>query len=431
MPSTGHTPNDSPLSTDTLRGPQLELLQACLPGMLELCGDTQLQQLLIEYKQAGKEMHHYMPFVQFANHALKLLSPLSPEGLRATLGLEVLFQVNNPQWVKGLNGSISSPDIVLIFLPSARQVHRDPAGNWNDIVDTYSASSPKRLEWPDILAPLELKCNHHPMCSETPTKYSTGLNSLIKPISVPRDQVALVGLHSNDTTTTSALASISSNSAHSIAYAASSEASSSVSRQPKRTSGHLDLDASEPASKRPKSELRNHDIKQTREDAIVQSRINGAEMLHCSLGRRHALAMLIIDTTIWVWWYDRQGAIQSSGFDFVKDLPHFLILLLALQRFHIGNWGFDNELDPSISRRHAPRDLACSGVTDNIPESSTNNTQSHRRGRGAQQGLANSSHWASSSSGRGCSASRGQQGLTSDNEQGSTNSSTSDASSRP
>jgi hypothetical protein len=43
--------------------------------------------------------------------------------------------------------------------------------------------------------------------------------------------------------------------------------------------------------------------------------------------------------TIWNWWYDRQGAIQTSGFDFVKDLPRFLILLFAWQRFTEADWG--------------------------------------------------------------------------------------------
>jgi Fungal protein kinase len=42
---------------------------------------------------------------------------------------------------------------------------------------------------------------------------------------------------------------------------------------------------------------------------------------------------------MWNWWYDRQGAIQTSGFDFVKDLPRFLILLFAWQRFTEEDWG--------------------------------------------------------------------------------------------
>ena len=42
---------------------------------------------------------------------------------------------------------------------------------------------------------------------------------------------------------------------------------------------------------------------------------------------------------MWSWWYDRQGAIQTSGFNFAKDLPRFLILLFAWQRFTKQDWG--------------------------------------------------------------------------------------------
>ena len=42
---------------------------------------------------------------------------------------------------------------------------------------------------------------------------------------------------------------------------------------------------------------------------------------------------------MWNWWYDRQGAIQTSGIDFVEDLPRFLILLFAWQRFTEEDWG--------------------------------------------------------------------------------------------
>jgi len=42
---------------------------------------------------------------------------------------------------------------------------------------------------------------------------------------------------------------------------------------------------------------------------------------------------------MWSWWYDRQGAIQTSGFNFATDLPRFLILLFAWQRFTEEDWG--------------------------------------------------------------------------------------------
>ena len=42
---------------------------------------------------------------------------------------------------------------------------------------------------------------------------------------------------------------------------------------------------------------------------------------------------------MWCWWYDRQGVIQTSGFDFMEDSPRFLVLLFAWQRFTEEDWG--------------------------------------------------------------------------------------------
>jgi hypothetical protein len=54
----------------------------------------------------------------------------------------------------------------------------------------------------------------------------------------------------------------------------------------------------------------------------------------------------------WIWWYDRQGAIQSSGIDFVQDLPRFLVLLFALQRFELKDWGIICDLDRAALHAH-------------------------------------------------------------------------------
>ena len=51
------------------------------------------------------------------------------------------------------------------------------------------------------------------------------------------------------------------------------------------------------------------------------------------------LYYLHIDNIAYLWWCDRQGAIQSYGIDFIQNLPHFLVLLLCFQRFKADNWG--------------------------------------------------------------------------------------------
>ena len=41
----------------------------------------------------------------------------------------------------------------------------------------------------------------------------------------------------------------------------------------------------------------------------------------------------------YVWWYDKQGAIQSHGINFVQNMPYFLVLLLCFDRFTLKDWG--------------------------------------------------------------------------------------------
>jgi hypothetical protein len=49
---------------------------------------------------------------------------------------------------------------------------------------------------------------------------------------------------------------------------------------------------------------------------------------------------------IYIWYFDRQDAIQCSGFNFIQDLPRFLVLLLVMQRMPYAQWGYNPEFEP-------------------------------------------------------------------------------------
>ncbi|KAG2340740.1 hypothetical protein BDR05DRAFT_966616 [Suillus weaverae] len=49
---------------------------------------------------------------------------------------------------------------------------------------------------------------------------------------------------------------------------------------------------------------------------------------------------------MWIWYYDRQGIIQCSGINFIQDLPRFMVLLYALQRFELHDWGRNKDFIP-------------------------------------------------------------------------------------
>ncbi|KAF8465154.1 hypothetical protein DFH94DRAFT_639862 [Russula ochroleuca] len=72
---------------------------------------------------------------------------------------------------------------------------------------------------------------------------------------------------------------------------------------------------------------------------MVQSALYAAERLSHAIWISHAINLVIVDEVAYVWWYDNEGAIQSYGIDFIEDLPHFLVLLLCLERFTVKDWG--------------------------------------------------------------------------------------------
>ena len=46
------------------------------------------------------------------------------------------------------------------------------------------------------------------------------------------------------------------------------------------------------------------------------------------------------DEQVHIWYNDRQVGIQSHGLNIINNLPHFFVLLLALQRLDMAGWGF-------------------------------------------------------------------------------------------
>lgn len=98
---------------------------------------------------------------------------------------------------------------------------------------------------------------------------------------------------------------------------------------------------------------------------MLQSALHGAERLSDACWIWSAINLVVIgelavpvfachgmglmtytnsDDIAYVWYYDNERAIQSAGINFVTDLPYFLVLLLAFQRFTLEDWGVNVEL---------------------------------------------------------------------------------------
>jgi hypothetical protein len=48
-----------------------------------------------------------------------------------------------------------------------------------------------------------------------------------------------------------------------------------------------------------------------------------------------------LDDVAWIWYFDRENTIQTTGINFVQDLPYFATLLFAFQRFTLRDWGIE------------------------------------------------------------------------------------------
>ncbi|KAG5636017.1 hypothetical protein H0H81_009367 [Sphagnurus paluster] len=64
------------------------------------------------------------------------------------------------------------------------------------------------------------------------------------------------------------------------------------------------------------------------------------------------------DEIAWLWWFDRQGAIQSTGMDMVQNLPYFAVLLAAFQRFDQEDWGIIARLHPGSATEYKSKSKA-------------------------------------------------------------------------
>ncbi|OJA16685.1 hypothetical protein AZE42_06970, partial [Rhizopogon vesiculosus] len=99
------------------------------------------------------------------------------------------------------------------------------------------------------------------------------------------------------------------------------------------------------STKRSKSNNEQNDEDKEKEPiklpAIVQNGMYVGAMFSAHIARQHVISCMVNDDVICIWYFDRQNAIQCSGFNFVQDLPRFLVLLLIMQGMQHAQWGMN------------------------------------------------------------------------------------------
>ncbi|GBE83532.1 hypothetical protein SCP_0505860 [Sparassis crispa] len=315
---------------------------------MKICNDSppyqsKIRRLLAEYvKPCTREEECYAPFVNTFNHALKEMKECSLPLLREINkkeDLDIMFHRNDPKDLTGIHGGLKTlgcPDVVLVAHGSAFRAAGDsarvPSMPWDDLAFKVALEKPyESFRWADCLSCQEFK-RHKDPSGTLPHEYTDTFTLSITPLSnLDQEHPNEDGVWRKDF---AAVRPSSSSSQH----LNTPRKSITKCKSPDQSGGSM--------SKKPKVEGEKE------LPPIVQCGIYGAEMLMRGPYAAHAINLLIIDNCVWVWWYDRQGAIQSSGVNFVTDLPYFLVLLAVFQRFTLKDWGIETSLMNEAEKHH-------------------------------------------------------------------------------
>ncbi|KAG2356842.1 hypothetical protein BDR07DRAFT_1422043 [Suillus spraguei] len=346
-----------------------EFLQKCLTAVLPICSgqvsaggihSSGIETALKKYIRPGKEHDFYAPFIEATNIALVCLEEIEVDGIRAPVStVDMICQQNdmpmhqNHQTAK----STRKPDGVLLPLNSACAPFEDEKdgkkgkqkGKRKDDLkdnekddtrhdmkrrahmDTNAMAKPKNLPWKDVLACIEFKRKtpgRTKGINPPPSSYTVKDCVPTKPEYLPVDHLnaghqAPGPSQTPETQSASDTALISS----CLTTAQSSNGGSSSKRKAGNLLASITPDSDEP-------------------DVTVQTGMYAAEMFAANVAVNHLINLIVVDDIMWIWYYDRQGIIQSSGINFIQDLPRFMVLLFALQRFELEDWGRNKDFLP-------------------------------------------------------------------------------------
>ncbi|KAG2341852.1 hypothetical protein BDR05DRAFT_1060717 [Suillus weaverae] len=325
---------------------QPELLQKRLKAVLPVCNgqastalvkSSDVVTALNEYISPGDEPHFHDPFIRAANIALACL-----EEIKNDMPMHQTHQTV---------GSIRKPDLIILPLNSActpfERLKKKDANKADEKrnkqrkahMDTNATANPKNVLWQDVLACIKVKRKtpgRKKGIQPPPSLYKVEAYVPTKPEYLPVDHLkpkrqAPGSSQTPGTQRASDTALLSSG----LTATQPSQGGSSSKRKA--------TDTLESAAKKYKM---NPDNTSADLNVTVQTDLYAAEMFAANLAVNYLLNLIVIDDVMWIWYYDRQGTIQSSGINFIQDLPRFMVLLYALQRFKLEDWGRNKDFLP-------------------------------------------------------------------------------------
>ncbi|KAG2083002.1 hypothetical protein BD769DRAFT_1682918 [Suillus cothurnatus] len=340
---------------------QPELLQKCLRAVLPVCNghvsaggihSSGVGTALKNYVRPGVENKFYGPFTEATNIALACLEGIKVDGMRTPVpAVDMICQQNDvPMYqTHQTEKSTRKPDVVILPLSSACAPFGDEKGDKKGkqkdeekhdtkckthMVKNAMAKPPAPLLWTDVLACIEFKRKtpgRTKGISSPPPSYTVTDYIPTKPEYLPVDH-----LEAGDPTPVPSQAPVQ-------PASDTARLSSGLTAEPPSKGGSSSkrkaADTLESSAKKPR-------INPDEPDVTVQTGLYAAEMFAANLAVNHLINLIVVDEVMWIWYYDRQGTIQSSGINFIQDLPRFMVLLYALQRFKLEDWGRNKDFLP-------------------------------------------------------------------------------------
>ncbi|KAF8068619.1 hypothetical protein FPV67DRAFT_1083094 [Lyophyllum atratum] len=352
-----------------------KLLAECLETVLPICNDPEVRQLMTQYCGfADEKQTRYSKFVFLFNLILekidKLQTKTAGSGTLASLGLrgpdenEIMFHCNDPTEISSTHSNLRrKPDIGIVPLEHAMTCFQDvdEYDEW-DVAAQISSSclEPKSaFQWDHFFSILEFNLTENNL-AQPPPQYTTALQSVIPAIqdinhlspkneALNQKRAKPSPASAPDRKRTAAEKSADRRDRWFDKLKASTAAQTSREPRIEKRLASQD-DAHEPTKRLKLSQASSstsdthHDDDYLGKSPVLQCAMYAAEMLCRGIYTTHAITILVADEMAWIWWFDRQGAIQTSGIDIIRDLPYFVVLLVAFQRFNKADWGIIEQL---------------------------------------------------------------------------------------
>ncbi|KAG1768856.1 hypothetical protein EDD22DRAFT_999864 [Suillus occidentalis] len=327
------------------------LLADCLKAVLPICNEGQdaltIKQHLGDIVASTIEEHMYKPFVQASNLALDKLSAPGLVRSKDDDDNKILFHRNDPKnIIQKHQGATSTrkPDVVIVSLTGAKKVRKQLGQAYNDVEASEKPS--RSFKWTDVRSTVEFKHKKIRTGLSTPPatyaakaydvseakkymKYRRESNDTSEPtdsthLPLPGSGVATSSLQTSETRKLSNI------------LAPNNKKRGSDQPPEDRSTKKLKVDNDE--KEPPREPLKIH--------PVLHNGLYAAELFAAHIVRQSVTTYIVEDDMIYLWYFDRQDAIQCSGINFVQDLPRFMVLLLAMQRMPYAEWGYNRLFEP-------------------------------------------------------------------------------------